>query len=237
MRTAIETGAVTGAFGADAGDYDRARRQLIPCFDGFYGAALAALPFGPGEAPAILDLGAGTGLLSAMIRAALPAARLTVTDGSEAMLARARERFADERLAGAEACEIRRLDFAGDPLGGPWDAVVSALAIHHLEDAAKQALYGRILEALAPGGVFVNAEQVLGGSEAEERDFALDWLLRVKAAGVSSRDLAAAQARMAHDRCAPLARQLDWLRRLGFAEASCAFQDKRFAVILARKAG
>lgn len=223
---------VTGAFGADAGDYDRSRRQLVPCFDGFYGAALAALPFGPREQPAILDLGAGTGLLSAMVRQALPEARLTVTDGSTEMLARARE-----RLAGDPDARFRTLDFATDPLGGPWDAIVSALAIHHLDDAGKRALYGRVLTALTPGGTFVNAEQVLGSSEAEERDFALDWLLRVRTAGVSDKDLAAAQARMAHDRCAPLEIQLAWLRELGFAEAACAFRDKRFAVIVAHKAG
>jgi len=50
-----------------------------------------------------------------------------------------------------------------DPLpAGPWDAVVSALAVHHLDDPAKRALFGRLHTALAPGGLFVNAEQVAG---------------------------------------------------------------------------
>jgi tRNA (cmo5U34)-methyltransferase len=40
--------------------------------------------------------------------------------------------------------------------------VVSALAIHHLDDDAKQDLNARVREVLRPGGVFVNAEQVRG---------------------------------------------------------------------------
>jgi cyclopropane fatty-acyl-phospholipid synthase-like methyltransferase len=43
-----------------------------------------------------------------------------------------------------------------------FDAIVSALAIHHLEDAEKRSLFARIHERLRPGGVFVNAEQVVG---------------------------------------------------------------------------
>jgi len=58
----------------------------------------------------------------------------------------------------------------GDPLpDGPWDAVVSALAVHHLDDAGKRALFGRLHAALTPGGVFVNAEQV-GAPSALFRD-------------------------------------------------------------------
>ena len=44
----------------------------------------------------------------------------------------------------------------------PYDGVISSLSIHHFEDEAKQALYGRIFQLLKPGGVFVNADQVLG---------------------------------------------------------------------------
>lgn len=48
------------------------------------------------------------------------------------------------------------------PTPRPWDAIVSALAIHHLDDAAKRELFARVHAALAPGGMFVNAEQVAG---------------------------------------------------------------------------
>ncbi|WKL01736.1 hypothetical protein Q0F98_35615 [Paenibacillus amylolyticus] len=46
-----------------AQDYDVQRKQLIPCFDDFYGIALDLME-SPLDSPRILDLGAGTGLLS-----------------------------------------------------------------------------------------------------------------------------------------------------------------------------
>src|SRR5271167_4060784 len=90
--------AVKDAFGLTAREYDRARRQLVPCFDDFYRSAVEALPFAPNAAPEILDLGAGTGLLSGFIAAAFPHARLTLLDIAPEMLDRARERFVGYRV-------------------------------------------------------------------------------------------------------------------------------------------
>ena len=59
-------------FIARADGDDRARRKLVPCFDDFYRTALELLPFAPDASFEVLDLGAGTGLLSAMIAAAFP---------------------------------------------------------------------------------------------------------------------------------------------------------------------
>jgi tRNA (cmo5U34)-methyltransferase len=61
---------------------------------------------------------------------------------------------ARQRLAGA-ALELRVANLT-DPLpAGPFDLVVSALAIHHLEGPDKAALFGRIAGALRRGGRFV----------------------------------------------------------------------------------
>src|SRR3954468_9002425 len=81
------------AFDAQAGDYDAPRRRLIPPFDAFYGTAVDALGLIPGGPKRVLDLGAGTGLLSAFVADAFPRAELTLLDGSAAMLDRARERL------------------------------------------------------------------------------------------------------------------------------------------------
>ena len=118
-----------------------------------------AVRFVLGEGPRrVLDLGAGTGLLTGFVRATYPEAELTLLDGAAPMLDRARATLGDERTRYVVG------DLA-DPLpDGPWDAIVSALAIHHLDDAGKRALFARVRGALAAGGVFVNAEQVAGES-------------------------------------------------------------------------
>jgi tRNA (cmo5U34)-methyltransferase len=81
---------VGSSFDATAAIYDRSRRQLIPCFDDFYRAAVELAPFGRHEAIDILDLGAGTGLMAAFLAEALPRARFTLVDVAAEMLDRAR---------------------------------------------------------------------------------------------------------------------------------------------------
>ncbi len=213
-------------FGSQAPTYDSARRRLIPPFDAFYGTATDAIRLAGSRPRRILDLGAGTGLLAAHVQAAFPAAELTLLDGATAML--------EQATVGAHTV-VQDLT---DPLPpGPWDAVVSALAIHHLDDAGKQDLFARVRAQLKPGGVFVNAEQVAGPTRAFT-DVYERWHEReARAAGSDDAEWAGALQRMAHDRCASVEDQLDWLREAGFAEADCLFKHHRFAVLVAVAGG
>lgn len=218
-------------FDDSAAIYDRTRRQLVPCFDAFYGAALELLPFPRDAALRVLDLGAGTGVLAQHVARAFPQAHLTLVDVAEQMLAVARERFASE----PERFTYVVADFATLELPHGHDVVMSALAIHHLEDADKRRLFARIYDTLVPGGAFVNAEQVLGETPEVEAAQHRSWLARARAAGVPDADLAAALERMTADRMATLGDQLAWLAGAGFADVGCAFRDGRFAVYGARR--
>jgi tRNA (cmo5U34)-methyltransferase len=216
-------------FNAQAGAYDDARRRLIPPFDAFYGTAVEALRLVEPAPRRVLDLGAGTGLLARFVRAAYPEARLTLTDGAAAMLDKAREQL------GAAGIEYVVADL-DDPLpDGPWDAVVSALAIHHLEDDGKRRLFARVHEALRPGGVFADAEQVAGPTPYLTALYARWHEASARASGSDDAEWAAAEERMRFDRCASVEDQLRWLREAGFADADALFQDHRFAVLVARK--
>jgi tRNA (cmo5U34)-methyltransferase len=218
--------AVARAFSAGAPGYDASRRQLVPCFDDFYASVLARLPFADDAAPRVLDLGAGTGLLAALVAERWPRAELTLVDVSGDMLALARERFA-RRPGGATCLEA---DYAEAPLGGPYDAVVSALSIHHLAAPAKRALFARIRSALAAGGVLANADQVLGETPSLDRFQHETWLRQARALGADEPTLAQALARMEHDRPDTVRDQLDWLRAAGFVDVSCWYRSFRFAV-------
>jgi SAM-dependent methyltransferase len=139
---------VAAAFDAVAGEYDAARRRLVPCFAAFYGTARELVAeWGPAPGARVLDLGAGTGLLAAMIRASHPDCVLTLVDVAPAMLDEARHRLGEQ---GGTAFLVA--DYATACLGGPYDLVVSALSIHHLPDCDKQRLFGRIHTASRQAG-------------------------------------------------------------------------------------
>jgi SAM-dependent methyltransferase len=221
---------VASAFNRYASAYDAMRRRFIPCFDEFYGAGLRLLAGEIGQAPCrVLDLGAGTGLFSALILERFPQAELQLVDASTDMLDRARERF-----RGNPAVRFRIADLASFSLDGPWDAIASALAIHHLEDEAKRDLFSRIRAALRPGGIFVNAEQVLGPTPEAEALYVRHWHEDIRALGVPEDEIALAAERMAFDRCASVEDQLAWMRQAGLREVDCGFKSWRFAVLSGR---
>jgi tRNA (cmo5U34)-methyltransferase len=230
MTTDTDRESAPATFDAHAAGYDAARRRLIPPFDAFYGTAVDALQMLGRPPRRVLDLGAGTGMLAARVAAAYPDAELVLTDGAPAMLEQA-------RAAVGPRASLHVADL-NDPLpGGEFDAVVSALAIHHLADDEKRTLFARVREALPPGGVFVNAEQVAGPTPCFDRRYRAWHEASARAAGSDDAEWAGAQERMRHDRCADVESQLRWLREAGFDAADCLFKDHRFAVLVARRAG
>jgi tRNA (cmo5U34)-methyltransferase len=122
------------------------------------------------EARSVLELGTGTGETALRVLARHPSMSLIGIDASEAMLQRARERLpaADLRLG--------RLENELPP--GPFDLVVSTLAVHHLDAAHKRDLFRRIAQVLRPGGRFVLADVVVP-RPGEEGPILIDWEMDV----------------------------------------------------------
>ncbi len=149
-----------------------------------------------------------------------------MVDISSEMLERARARFE----LGGERFRFEVSDYGVDPIEEKYDAVVSALSIHHLSDDQKRSLFARIHGALNDGGVFVNAEQCRGATPERHRFHHERWITRVRELGVDDRDLATALDRMKFDRAATLEDQLEWLREAGFRDIDCAYKNLIFAV-------
>ena len=211
------------AFTATAALYDSNRTRLIPGFEGLYRWAVDLVP---AHAAQILDLGAGTGLLTALVRARFPDAKYHLIDFSSAMLNKAKERFAGDQRVTFEVG-----DYSVCSLQGKYHAVISALSIHHLNDDAKRTLFSKIRNVLLPGGVFVNAEQVLGPTSALDEQYRRDWLQKVKALGATEQEISDSLYRQQEDRCASVEDQMTWMRAAGFNDVDCWFKDGRFATL------
>lgn len=216
-------------FERTAATYDASRAKLIPPYERFYGTTVELLPFEREAEIRVLDLGAGTGLLSAFVKERFPNARLKLVDVAEAMLQRARRRL------GNDGVEYAVLDYGSEAIAGEWEAIVSALSIHHLEDEAKRNLFRRIHAALVPGGVFVNAEQVAGPTAELTRRYHEQWLKQIRERGATEQEIADAEYRMQADRCSSAEDQLMWMRGAGFADADCWLKAGRFAVMSGRR--
>jgi tRNA (cmo5U34)-methyltransferase len=107
------------------------------------------------DARRVLELGTGTGETARRVLAVHPAAQLVGIDESPGMLEAARSALDPARVRLVDG----RLQ---DPLpDGPWDLVVSCLAVHHLDGEGKADLFRRIAAALAPGGSFVLGDVIV----------------------------------------------------------------------------
>jgi len=215
----------------NAAEYDLSRRRLIPCYDLFYTTAadLAARTVKDIPSPAILDIGAGTGLMSEFVMQRVGAASPYLLDESTEMTAKALIRLEQYK-------PTLFIQSMTEPLPEmQFNAVVSSVAIHHLSDEEKQELFRRIFECLTPGGAFVNAEQILGETSQQENVFDAMHINGARALGSGEDEIRAARERMSYDRCATLADQVSWLKQVGFQQTGVFFQWGRFAVYEGKK--
>jgi tRNA (cmo5U34)-methyltransferase len=218
------------AFDAVATEYDAQRMFVIPDMRNYYGAAVWAAE-SPCDTPTILDIGAGTGLLSAMLLEKYPAATITLLDISEKMLAVARERF-----CGRENVLFRTADYSKADLGGSYDLVCSSLSIHHLDSDDKRQLFVRIYDALNPGGLFVNADQVKGETPYFNQKYVEYWDEFLQSGPLTVPEISEIRRRRdTLDKNEKLSVQLGWLHEAGFCDVDVVYKNRTFIVTVARK--
>jgi len=102
------------------------------------------------EGSEIVDIGSGTGTFA--IEAARRGARVHAVDISQAMLARAKAKAAQEGVSGIAFHHAGFLTYEHPE--NTADAIASTFAFHHLPDFWKGIALGRIHRMLKPGGRF-----------------------------------------------------------------------------------
>lgn len=218
------------AFDAIATEYDSQREYVIPELQQFYSAAVWAAESAEPK-PGILDIGAGTGLLSALMLQKFPDAHLTLMDISKNMLEVARQRF-----CGQVNIQYIVSNYSRSELTGQYDIICSALSIHHLAPEDKRRLFGRIFSILKWGGLFINADQADGETKYFRQKYVDYWndflqngpLNKEKHAEIIRR-------RDTLDRNDKLSEQLQWLQECGFSDVDVVYRNRTFIVIVARK--
>ncbi len=153
-----------------------------------------------------------------MVRDARPGAAAVGLDVSPTRRADARRRFSSE-----DGVELVRHDLTAPlPALGTFDLVVSAFAIHHLDDARKRGLYRELHELLRPGGRLLNLEHVPSASPALHAEF-------LAAIGDTPAD------EDPSDRPVAPWIQADWLAEIGFTDADCHWKWRELALIGGRR--
>jgi tRNA (cmo5U34)-methyltransferase len=219
-------------FNSEAGVWDKKALERVPYYREMFEILVSMLPFAEERGFSVIDLGAGTGTISYMVKKAFPAARITCMDIAPQMLEMARK-----KLAGFKDIEYELADLADYKFKGKYDAVVSSLALHHLEpDENKLAFYRRLYSALNPGGVFLNADIITADDEKTQEIYLKKWGEFVLS-NLPSEDMQENLKRYhREDRPNKLNTELDWLRKAGFASAEAHFKYYNFAVYGALKA-
>lgn len=194
-------------FHFDPASYLDLMREEVPAYERLQEAVAAATD--GIDVTRILDLGTGTGVTLAAVLARHPGAIAIGIDESAAMLEAAAATLGSGGSPDRGA-ELQVANFA-DPLpSGPFELIVSALAVHHLDGAGKADLFRRVAAVVGPPGRFVLGDVVVPEDPADaETPISDDY-----------------------DRPSSVADQLCWLDEAGF-DAAVVWSERDLAVLRA----
>ena len=201
--TAIASFLGVAQFHWDPDTYLELMRKEVPDYEHLQEEAAAATGTG---AMRVLELGIGTGETARRVLVRHPTATLIGLDSSREMVVQARHTLPEDRVE----LRVARLE---DPLpDGPFDVVIGALAIHHLDGPDKAQLFERAARVIAPGGRLVVADVILPEDPSDvvtpiDNDY---------------------------DTPSSIAEQLNWLAEVGL-EPSLAWAHRDLAVIIATR--
>lgn len=226
----MKTEDIRERFNQIAGEYDSQRKKFIPCFDDYYGTMTDFIAGAIPPPESILDLGAGTGLLSKYFYLHFPESQYALVDVSEQMLEIAKRRF-----SGLSNFRFEVSDYSRSLPEERYDLICSALSIHHLENPEKEKLYRNIFDRLSEGGTFVTLDQFDSGSKKMNQLYNDWWYDRIRKSGLPESEHAKWLERRALDRENTVEETMAMLSGAGFKIVECLYRFMKFGVIIAFK--
>lgn len=211
-----------------AGGYDADIRRFVPHYDEALSVVAQALHGSSGD---ILDVGAGTGALTAHLARALPDARFTALDVDGTMLEQARARLREfgGRVSFVQASFLEA--------SAPRDAVVASLSLHHVPSRdEKVRVYRHLRGVLREGGVLISADAMVPRNEVAARALWAEWTAHLVHGGDSPE---AASARFAswkaEDFYFSVADELAMLGEAGFSALDVKWRRGPLGVLVATR--
>lgn len=217
-------------FNLIAEEYDKNRKRFISCFDDYYKSTTKFIASNIEQPKRILDLGAGTGLLSYFWYMYYPESEYVLVDIADDMLNIARKRF-----AGIDNVSYQVLDYSDSLPDGDFDLIASALSIHHLENDEKIKLFARIYDKLPKGGLFINYDQFCAGQTEMNAWFDFYWENQIENSGLTDNDINLWKERRKLDKECSVEEEIEMMRKCNFKEVKCVYACQKFAVIAAIK--
>ncbi|MEH1908854.1 MAG: class I SAM-dependent methyltransferase [Nostoc sp.] len=223
---------------ANTADFDTGIRQLLPRYDEMLEVISRCVP---STSRRILELGCGTGELSIKILNRFPDAQVIALDYSPRMVQFAQDKITaagyEQRWTGIQADFG---DWANNPenldIGSEFDACVSSLAIHHLQDEMKLKLFERIAASLTKNGCFWNADPTLPESsalaevyKAAREEWAVQQEISLTEIG-AKRGASSTQGYSSQDQLASLDAHLQMLSKAGFKTVAVPWKYYGLAV-------
>ena len=226
----MDTQRIENQFNLIAEEYDKNRRNFIPCFEDYYISTTKFLAEKIKNPKCIVDLGSGTGLLAYYWYQKFQSANYMLVDIAEDMLSVAKRRFNGLKNFSYQVC-----DYKLELPKVAFDVVISALSIHHLEDHEKLQLFKNLYETLPIDGTFVNYDQFCAGDPELDDWYDQYWESQLYQSGLTKKDIELWQERRKFDRECSVEKEVELLKTSGFKKVKCIYGYHKFAVILAIK--
>ena len=198
-------------FNLIAKEYDSNRRKFIPCFDDFYQKTTEFIVSNIDEPKRVVDLGAGTGLLTYFWYRQCPDSEYVLVDIADEMLNVARKRF-----DGIGSISYQIENYIHKLPDTIFDTVISALSIHHLENSEKIKLFSRIYDHLPSGGLFINYDQFCAEQQQMNHWFNTYWERQIEHSGLTDKDIELWKERRKLDKECSVEQEVDMLKSCKF---------------------